>query len=332
MFQTPAFCGATSRLAKFEHFLVYRGVDVVAAAQVRLIRTPLVGDRIAYVLWGPLFKHKQNGGDLRTLRCALTLLRQEYVLNRRLSLRVNPPPSIAEGPVYRTIFREEAYRYALSARRTRTILVDLTRPLSELRGGMEQKWRNCLNRAEKNGLEILEGNDEGIFGLFLQMYRQMLARKHIAEPGNIRAFMHAQGFLPPKHKLNVIVALQNGEPSAGAICSAIGATGVYLFGATADAGLKNKAAYLVQWRVINWLKGRNCTDYDLHGVNPLANPGVYAFKVGLSGRNGTEVELPGSFDACPGPVARLTMRLADLVTAYRARLRGIYGKYRGFTG
>jgi lipid II:glycine glycyltransferase (peptidoglycan interpeptide bridge formation enzyme) len=34
----------------------------------------------------------------------------------------------------------------------------------------------------------------------------------------------------------------------------IGDTGVYLFGATNDEGMKNKGSYLLQWKAIQWMK------------------------------------------------------------------------------
>jgi lipid II:glycine glycyltransferase (peptidoglycan interpeptide bridge formation enzyme) len=335
VFQTIAFCAAKSSRIALEHFVLNEGSEVVAAAQVRLIRAPLLGSCIAYVLWGPLCQLQQRERDLGVLREAVRALRHEYVVRRGLGLRINPQFAPNEGPDYVALFRDEGYTHVKSrggSGSRRTILIDLRPPLQELRKGLDQKWRNQLNRAEKNALELVEGNDDARFDMFLRMYRQMLSRKRLAEPGDIRAFMAMQQMLPPKHRMNVIVALENGEPCAGAICSAIGGRGIYLFGATADAGLKNKASYLVQWRIIQWLKDMNCVEYDLHGVNAEENPGVYLFKTGLCGKNGEEVELLGSFDAYRGLTSNLVLRVADVATLQRDRLKNIYGKYRGFKG
>src|SRR5262249_39651530 len=154
-----------------------------------------------------------------------------------------------------------------------------------LRKGLDKKWRNCLSAAERNELELLEGTDDALFEPFLEVYRQMLTRKRLAEPGDIRTFRQIQAMLPSHYKMKIIIARDKGSPCAGAICSAIGSRGVYLFGATADGGMKNKASYLVQWRIMQWLKDMRCAQYDLHGINPETNPGVYAFKAGLAGKN-----------------------------------------------
>ena len=58
---------------------------------------------------------------------------------------------------------------------------------------------------------------------------------------------------------------------------------IYLLGATADDGLNAKGAYLLQWNLIQWLKTKGVRWYDLGGIDPEGNPGVYSFKRGLSG-------------------------------------------------
>jgi lipid II:glycine glycyltransferase (peptidoglycan interpeptide bridge formation enzyme) len=47
--------------------------------------------------------------------------------------------------------------------------------------------------------------------------------------------------------------------------------------------MKAKGSYLLQWRMMQWLRERGCRGYDLGGVNPTRNPGVYHFKSGVGG-------------------------------------------------
>jgi FemAB family len=330
--QTIAFCAASSPSSEVEHFILHRGSELVAAAQVRIIQAPLFCSGLAYVLWGPLWHRHESSRDIGILRHAVKLLRQEYVVRRRMSLRVNPRLTVDDGSEYFALFIEEGYSQRTVTKGPRTILIGLDKSIDELRKGLDGKWRNCLNRSEKNNLKLVEGYSDSLFDMFMPAYRQMLARKQLAEPGNIRVFRAMQQMLPNQHKMKVIVAFENNEISAGAICSAVGGTGVYLFGATANIGLKNKAAYLVQWRVIEWLKESNCIAYDLHGVNARSNPGVYAFKIGLCGKNGKEVEFSGSFEAHRGARQKLLWKFADVMKDQRNRLKYLYAKFRGFTG
>ena len=63
----------------------------------------------------------------------------------------------------------------------------------------------------------------------------------------------------------------------------MGDSAIYLLGATSDDGLNSKGAYLLQWTLIKWLKENGIRWYDLGGIDPAGNPGVYHFKRGFSG-------------------------------------------------
>jgi lipid II:glycine glycyltransferase (peptidoglycan interpeptide bridge formation enzyme) len=328
LFQTIAF-GRSRPRVKLEHFALTRGTDVVAVAQVQLVRVPLLGRSIAYILWGPLCQPGADPADPEVLGQALRRLRWEYVERRGISLRIRPQFADEERVGGVALFRGAGYRQRERAERGRTMLVDLRPPLADLRRGLDQKWRNCLNKAEKSPVELIEGEGDEAFALFVDLYREMVARKRFAEAGSVASFRAMQHALPTSHRLRVIVARVEGQPSAGAICSAIGARGIYLFGATSEAGLRNKASYVVQWRILGWLKEMGCTEYDLHGVNRERNPGVYAFKAGLSGRNGREVEMWGSFDASRGRMGDLTLQMADWMKVGLGKAATMWGTVRG---
>jgi hypothetical protein len=83
--------------------------------------------------------------------------------------------------------------------------------------------------------------------------------------------------------MRILICEDKGIPVAGLVVSAMGDSAIYLLGATSDAGLNAKGAYLLQWTMIQWLKENGIRWYDLGGINPEANPGVYTFKKGMSG-------------------------------------------------
>lgn len=331
IFQTVAFCRARTPATRLEQLILRRGSDVAASALVRLVPIPLFGT-IAYVFWGPTFHRVAGVRDEATLAHALKALRDEYVVKRGMGLRVVPMLTRDDGLAWAALFREQGYRHVVPRMPKQTIVVPLDPPLEQLRKGLDQKWRNCLNSAERNNLTIRQGHEGPVFDLFLEVYREMLTRKRLGEPGDIRSFMAAQAALPDRFKLMVFVALEDGRPAAGVICSAIGDRGVFVFGATGTNGMKNKASYLLQWRVLEWLRQRQCRLYDLHGVNAETNPGVYAFKKGLCGKNGSEVEMLGSFEASDGGRMRLVMAAAERGHEAYKRLKASVGRYRGFQG
>jgi lipid II:glycine glycyltransferase (peptidoglycan interpeptide bridge formation enzyme) len=83
--------------------------------------------------------------------------------------------------------------------------------------------------------------------------------------------------------MRILICELDGIPVAGLVASAMGDSAIYLLGATSDNGLNSKGAYLLQWTMIQWLKENGFKWYDLGGIDPEGNPGVYSFKRGLSG-------------------------------------------------
>ena len=132
VFQTTAFCRARAPHARLEQLIVRRGPDVVAAALVRLVSIPFAATSIAYVLWGPLCHRWGADCDWSALRCALEILREEYVAKRGFGLRIAPLPTRAAGAEWSPLFLEQGYRQVALRPTKHTIVLDLDRPLEQL--------------------------------------------------------------------------------------------------------------------------------------------------------------------------------------------------------
>ena len=139
------------------HQVVKRSGEVIAIAQVAIKKVPFLGLGVAYIPWGPLWRKKGNAGDLENLQYAVKFLKDEYVKKRGLVLRIGPNIVAEQDDRIENLFQEEGFSLNSSARRYRTLLVDLTPQIEMLRKNLNQKWRNMLNQAEKKGLEIIEG-------------------------------------------------------------------------------------------------------------------------------------------------------------------------------
>lgn len=304
LYQTWDYDAVRCGERNLSHLVLRRGGDIVAVAQARLVRVPVLGWGAAYVRWGPVWRQRRRAEDRDVLRMALRALRNEYVCRRGLMLRVFPPAfadNSDQGPV---LLADELYFPTPDEKPQQTLLLNLEGPLAELRTNFHQKWRNCLNHAERNSLTVTQGTEDELFAQFIALYRQMLSRKQFTEPNDIREFREIQKSLPEPMKMGVFLCTENGTLTAGAICSAIGENGVYLFGATNEQGMKNKGAYLLQRHALQWLQDRGCKHYNLNGINPLANPGSYHFKTGLAGKRGQEFSYLGRFDCCGGLAQR----------------------------
>lgn len=312
IYQTWDYESTRRRGGGVSHLLLRKNDKVVAIAQSRIVRLPFVNAGIAYVRWGPLW-HSKTPEDvtLDVFGQAIRALRNEYVCKRGLMLRILPIAFQQENlPFLEILFAENFSRLNNDKRQT-TLLLDLTRGLEDLRKGLDQKWRNCLNRAQKNNLTVIEGDDDKLFNDFIDIYREMHDRKGFAESSDVNEFRRIQMYLPKEYKLRILVCYQNGKACAGVICSAIGKTGIYMFGATSNVGMKTNGSYLLQWRTIEWLKNRGCTAYDLHGIDKINNPGTYHFKAGLCAKNGREAQFLGQFEEAGGISSRLVVKYGE---------------------
>ena len=298
IYQTWSYEHSVSNSNNISHFVLWKNNHPVSAAQVRILSFKLFGPKLGYVRWGPLWKTSGHENDEKILRITLRAMREEYVVRRKLILRIYPYIFEDELKPLLHIFQEEGFILQNYRKSERTLLLDLNPPLDEIRKNVLQKWRNRLNRAEKNNLEVLD-SDKGnnLFRMFNGIYKSLLERKYFGKPEDIRKWEKIQEDLPEEMKLKIMICQSREGPGSGAICSAVGQTGVYHFGATNDIGMKDYGSYLVHWNMIKWLKGKGCKTYDLNGINPDTNPGTYRFKSGLAGKNARDVFFLGQFDA-----------------------------------
>lgn len=297
IYQTWPYAAVVSGQHKMSHLILRKDGRVVAIAQVRIARLPVIPAGIAYVLWGPLWKLAGEKPSSAIFRQALRALRNEFACKLGLVLRLYPLLFDKDSSEFGAILTDEGFASVASDTRSRTILMDLSPSIDELRDGMMAHWKRELKVAERNGLEIVEGTDEELFDTFIKMYREMVSRKGFIEPNDINQFRLIQTLLPEPLKMRVMLCRSGQLVCAGVICSVIGNTAVYLFGATSNAGMKSRGSYALQWRFIEELKRRGTSFYDLNGINPVKNPGTYKFKNDLAGRNALDVSFIGRFES-----------------------------------
>jgi FemAB family len=311
IFQAWSYGAVRHGEERISHLILKRGSSVVAAAQARIVKLPFLGIGIAYVRWGPLWKVSGRQPDPEIFRQTVRALRNEYTCRRGLALRVFPLLFEDDDPSFLSHLQNEGFSLNASLVHERTLIVDLRPPLEELRKGLNQKWRNHLNKAEKNQLNLMEGSDNKMFEMFIDVYKEMVARKNFVDLVDVQEFKAIQNYLIEEQKMRVFLSLDNGRVGAGAVCTTIGKTGIYLLGATNDIGIKDNGSYLVQWRILEFLKSKGCIYYNLHGINPAGNPGTYNFKKGLCGTNGRDVTFLGRFDTYPNSITRLSVKSGD---------------------
>jgi hypothetical protein len=305
---------------RLSHVVVKRSGGVVACCQVVIKNLPVIGAAVADIYNGPMCRRRGEETDPRDRAAVFDCLKTEYVSRRRLALRVWPN-AFDDRPELAAVLQTSLFRPHVVAPPQRTLLLDLAPSLEMLRNNLGKTWRLHLNRAEKSGLEVVEGTDDRLYGIFLDHLREMIVRKKFVPRQDYAKYRILQQRLPENLRMRILVAQLHGEPVSSLICTAIGDTGIYLFGATADQGLKSHASNLLHWRTIEWLKNQGFKRYDLGGIDPTGTPGTYQFKRGLAGMLGEDRVRLGEFHFSEGFRGQLLLALITRVLPWRQRLR-----------
>jgi lipid II:glycine glycyltransferase (peptidoglycan interpeptide bridge formation enzyme) len=267
------------------HLVLRRANEVLGMAQLRIVRPTRFKFGMAYLRWGPLCERRGQSLDPEVAIRMVQALDKEYVEKRKLFVRILPNAFIGSprAAVLQSAFSKFTPEPLVADNTYRTFVVDLAPPLEELRKNLDRKWRNQLTRGEKNNLTVIAGNGIEEYRAFCEIYRQMRQRKTFETTVDEDEFMRIQEELPESHRMRILLCQENGVTVAGMVATAMGDSAIYLLGATSDQGLNAKGAYLLQWNMIQWLKENGTRWYDLGGIDPEANPGVYHFKKGFSG-------------------------------------------------
>jgi CelD/BcsL family acetyltransferase involved in cellulose biosynthesis len=282
--------------ARSENVAIRQGGELLGLCNVRTRKLPLLPLGIAYINGAPLMRRQlaPSVDDAAVLSACLHALRHEFVKRRGYVLRVI---GVARTDLSREaasrVFGEAGFNPSEAKGHYRTILVDIGHELAEIRRGLDQKWRNILNKAERQELEVIRGTGAEMFKEFAELHRRLVVRKQLDVDMGPEFFLGLQEKLAETDRFVLHLATQAGEVVAGHIGAYHGDTAVYLLGAANEAGLKSNASYLLQWRVIEYAKERGCRWYDLGGIDPEGNPDVYRFKARIGG---VDVCAPGPYE------------------------------------
>lgn len=294
IYQTWSYASHLYGSNNISHVIVKKEREVVAIAQIGIRHFPYPFIGTANVHWGPLWKKKEPTADIDHFNKILAALKDEYAVKKSLLVRLWPT-EIAHNDSVRKILKTNKFICNSDDRPYRTLRLDITPSLEELRKNLDQKWRNQLNRAEKSNLNIIEGTSDNLYKIFLKLQKEMRERKNYTPGVDYEQYRKIQIDLPKEQKMKIFVCEADSTPVAVAICSGIGNTGIYLLGATGNNGIKLNGSNLLQWRIIKWLKEHGCQYYDLGGIDPEVNLGVYRFKCGIAGKNGQDFGYLGQY-------------------------------------
>ena len=164
-----------------------------------------------------------------------------------------------------------------------TSWIDLNQSAEQLRKNTEQKWRNCLNKAEKSNLTIKHEERLQDKNLFFTNYQKHLQSKKYHGPS--QNFLRIEfSELEKTNDIFYLWAFHGAEPIACVVITVHGNTAAYRMGWNTESGRNYNAHYLLLWKALLISKERNLKYFDIGGLLPDDAPGITKFKNGLGGR------------------------------------------------
>lgn len=307
LYQTEAFTKFSVGGNNIEQFTMYKDDLILSAALVRVKTLPILNRGVAYIRWAPLWQKSNSPKDLSIFENALKFLYEEYVIKRKLTLRIMSNLDDEDDNIT-NIIKQSKYEFLEG--KGKSIIVDISKDEDEIRSSFRKKWRYSLKQAEKKELEIRVGTDDNFFNEFHNIYKQMHSRKNFTEFVNVESFREMNKLLSEENKMRIFICSLNGESLSAMVTSVIGNTGIYLLGGTTQKGLELSSSYLLQWEVIKWMKNHGIENYDLGGIDKEENPGVYTFKSGMGGKEFTYVS---GFEASKSFVSKSILKVAQRI-------------------
>jgi hypothetical protein len=325
--QTWAYAAVVAGRRNMCHLVLRLNGAVVAIAEVRLKRLPVLGLGIAYVGWGPMWRRTGAEANLEDFRQAVRALRNEFSCKRRLTLRVFPLAFDDDPYGLSTILAEEGFSATGKEAEDRTLLINLTLPLDVLHGAVGRKWKQKLRQAEGHNLVVVEGSEQELVDEFEAIYSEMVSRKLFEASKGIGYFKQLQEQLPAEHKMKIMLCRSPEGICAGLVWSAMGEHAIDLYAATSNLGTQTCGSYLLRWRLLEKLQQLGISIYNLNGINPEKNPGTYRFKRDLAGKYGRDVYYLGKFDADADWLGHTLIQIADVLKKRPAKLKQMCAEF-----
>ena len=294
-----------------------RDGEVVGVGQFLLYRTtPLTPGYLMYCPKGPWLPWEDDEAVRAFFGGAVAIAARRGVH----TLKIEPEVRVEQEGVTALLselgFRE--FRWNVNHRTT--MVVDLSPSEDKLLANMKKGTRYSVRRAAREGVTVVEDNSPEAIASFWEMHKETVERKDFwSRPYSYYSAVWRA--MEDAGRAHLFFAEHEGDRLAAALMYTFGEKCLYMLGTMSREKRQLQPAYLLQWEIMRWAKGRGITHYDMWGIptpdklregHPLY--GVYKFKEGF----GSEmVSFVGDLDL---PVARARAKLWNKVEPTYFRL------------
>lgn len=186
-----------------------------------------------------------------------------------------------------------------------TLELRLDRPDEDRRAGLSSNWRRNLKRSEQHD-NVVTIDDNPSVDSILTLYRELesLKGEHVMTWESNR--MHVERLIEHFGPRLVIAKCVSEQGLLRAVRGAVitGGCAFDFLAATSLEGRKHYASHGTLWALANELARRGVVRYDLGGIDPVNNRGVYDFK---HGTGAMEVTYGREYDAASPSFGRFAV-------------------------
>ncbi len=295
-YQTWSYGAISWEKESLSHLILRKNDEIISIAQLRTAKLPLMPIGFAYLSWGPIWRKKGGKNDYEILRNMLRALYSEYVKKRLYLLRIIPKQIHDNEDAIIGVYKDEGFSWLPDPQKT--IYVDLTPSLDEIRKNMGSGWKKTLRRSMNIDMDLIEDDEASLNDTAISLVREMKKRKGFADFGSMENNLIINNDLPNELKMKLVFCKFENELVAVFGWSKIGETGIPLVSATGNNASKSLAPHRFYWKMIEYYKNNGFRKCDLGGINKKNNPGGYQFKAGVAGATRIEKNYIGQFDLC----------------------------------
>uniref|UniRef100_A0AAU2JSA4 Peptidoglycan bridge formation glycyltransferase FemA/FemB family protein n=1 Tax=Streptomyces sp. NBC_00049 TaxID=2903617 RepID=A0AAU2JSA4_9ACTN len=190
------------------------------------------------------------------------------------------------------------------------------RSLDDVLKGFNQLWRRNIKKAEKAGVEVVQGGYEDL-PTWQHLY-EITAERDKFRPRPLSYFQRQWTALNAEdpNRMRLYIAKHEGEPLAAATMLTVGQHVWYSYGASANHKREVRPSNAMQWRMLRDSYALGASVYDLRGISDTLDEndhlfGLIQFKVGTGGE---AVEYVGEWDF---PLNKVLHKALDIYMSRR---------------
>ncbi|MEO5974658.1 MAG: peptidoglycan bridge formation glycyltransferase FemA/FemB family protein [Ilumatobacteraceae bacterium] len=219
-------------------------------------------------------------GDLEFFDTDLISLIKKKHIAPLLSIRLSAMTQYSDGVA--SLLRSRGWQKPSGMLNSdKTLVYDIDPNITERRVKLSKNWSRNLSRGEQRGLSVSEWANPTtaqITSLTDEMSRYKRLRHNRQKIAQV-----TDSLLTTFGSDILMVKCTNSQGELLALRGAIrlGHKAFDMFAATSPAGRKEYASNLCFWKLIELCERDGITHYDLSGVDPERNEGVYNFKKGI---------------------------------------------------